>query len=446
MIDRYSRPAMKRVWSDDNKYEKWLQLELAVCEAWTEEGAIPLDDMVLLRNAKFDSRLMQEILATVHHETNAFLSSITHGLGPEGRWLHLGLTSSDKLDTALGLQLMDAGGLLLEDMDGAIQALKIQAVKHKDTVMMGRTHGVHAEPITFGLKLALWWEEMRRQRARLVEALESVRVGKISGAVGTHATVPPQVEERVCQRLGLQVALVSNQVIQRDRYAHLVLTLALIAASLEKFATELRSLQRTEIRELEEPFDPGQKGSSSMPHKRNPELGERICGLARLVRGHSVTALENVALWGERDISHSSAERIILPDSCLALDYMLSIFTRVMRGLRVYPERMWANIESSRGLVFSQRVLLALVDKGMAREAAYDVVQRNAMRAWDENQDFRQLMKSEEDALECLTTAELDELFDYNYYTRYVDDTFNRLGLLPVERVTSNQQPSAVDQ
>ena len=446
MIDRYSRPAMKRVWSDDHKYETWLRLELAVCEAWTEEGVIPLEDMVLLRNAKYDSRLMQEILVTVHHETNAFLSSITHGLGPEGRWLHLGLTSSDKLDTALGLQLMDAGELLLEDMDDAIEALKSQALKHKDTVMMGRTHGVHAEPITFGLKLAIWWEEMRRQRARLVEALESVRVGKISGAVGTHATVPPSVEERVCQRLGLQVALVSNQIIQRDRYAHLVLTLALIGASLEKFATELRSLQRTEIREVEEPFDSGQKGSSSMPHKRNPELGERICGLARLVRGHSVTALENVALWGERDISHSSAERIILPDSCLALDYMLSIFTRIMRGLRVYPERMWANIESSRGLVFSQRVLLALIDKGLAREAAYELVQRNAMQAWDENQDFRVLIKSDGDVLSCLSATELDDLFDYGYYTRYVDETFDRLGLVQEQRAAINQQPSPVVQ
>ncbi|PKB83391.1 MAG: adenylosuccinate lyase [SAR202 cluster bacterium Io17-Chloro-G9] len=446
MIDRYSRPAMKQVWSEDNKYEKWLLVELAVCEAWTEEGVIPLEDMVLLRKAKYDSRLMQEILVTVHHETNAFLSSITNGLGPEGRWLHLGLTSSDKLDTALGLQLMDAGELLLEDMDDAIQALKTQAVMHKDTVMMGRTHGVHAEPITFGLKVAIWWEEMRRQRARLVEALESVRVGKISGAVGTHATVPPKIEERVCQTLGIQVALVSNQIIQRDRYAHLVLTLALIAASLEKFATELRSLQRTEIRELEEPFDSGQKGSSSMPHKRNPELGERICGLARLVRGHSVTALENVALWGERDISHSSAERIILPDSCLALDYMLSIFTRIMRGLRVYPDRMWTNIESSRGLIFSQRVLLALIDKGLAREAAYEIVQRNAMEAWDENQDFRQLMRSDGDALNCLSVEELDDLFDYGYYTRYVDETFERLGLTPAERAHVSQEPSLVDQ
>ena len=446
MIDRYSRPAMKRVWSDDYKYEKWLLVELAVCEAWTEEGVIPLEDMVLLRKAKYDSQLMQEILVTVHHETNAFLSSITNGLGPEGRWLHLGLTSSDKLDTALGLQLMDAGKLLLEDMDDAISALKTQAVKHKDTLMMGRTHGVHAEPITFGLKLAVWWDEMRRQRARLVEALESVRVGKISGAVGTHATVPPSVEERVCQQLGLQVALVSNQIIQRDRYAHFVLTLALIAASLEKFATELRALQRTEIREVEEPFETGQKGSSSMPHKRNPELGERICGMARLIRGYSVTALENVALWGERDISHSSAERIILPDSCLALDYMLSIFTRVMSGLRVYPERMLANIESSRGLVFSQRVLLAMIDKGMAREAAYELVQRNAMRAWDENEDFRQLLRADTDVLGSLSTAELDELFDYDYYTRYVDDTFDRLGLLPAKRATVSHQAAQVDQ
>ena len=287
---------------------------------------------------------------------------------------------------------------------------------------------------------------MRRQRARLVDALESVRVGKISGAVGTHATVPPSVEERVCQQLGLQVALVSNQIIQRDRYAHFVLTLALIAASLEKFATELRALQRTEIREVEEPFETGQKGSSSMPHKRNPELGERICGMARLIRGYSVTALENVALWGERDISHSSAERIILPDSCLALDYMLSIFTRVMSGLRVYPERMLANIESSRGLVFSQRVLLAMIDKGMAREAAYELVQRNAMQAWDENEDFRQLLRSDSDVLGCLSTAELDELFDYDYYTRYVDDTFDRLGLLPAKRATVSHQAAQVDQ
>ena len=431
MIDRYSRPAMKRVWSDENKCQKWLEVELAVCEAWTEEGVIPLEDMVLLRSAKYDHQRMMEIQATVRHETNAFLTSITEQIGPEGRWLHLGLTSSDKLDTAMGLQFVEAGDLLLQDMDEAIEALRGQAMRHKDTIMMGRTHGVHAEPITFGLKVALWWEELRRQRARLVEALATVRVGKISGAVGTHATVPPSVEERVCQRLGLEVATVSNQVIQRDRHAHFILTMALIAASLEKFATEIRSLQRTEIHELEEPFDEGQKGSSSMPHKRNPELSERICGLARLVRGHSVTALENVALWGERDISHSSAERIIIPDSCLAVDYILSIFTRVIKDLRVYPERMWANIESSLGLIFSQRVLLALVDKGMAREDAYQIVQRNAALGWDNHQDFRQLLKSDAEATAYLSVEELEELFDYSYYTRYVDDTFERLGLLP---------------
>jgi adenylosuccinate lyase len=311
--------------------------------------------------------------------------------------------------------------------------LETQAVKHKDTIMMGRTHGVHAEPITFGLKAALWWEEMRRQRARLVLALDDVRVGKISGAVGTHATVPPSVEDRVCQELGLEVAAVSNQIIQRDRYAHFISTLALIAATLEKIATEVRSLQRTEIHELEEPFDEGQKGSSSMPHKRNPELSERICGLARLIRGHSVTALENVALWGERDISHSSAERIILPDACLALDYILSIFTRVMGDLRVYPQRMWENIESSRGLIFSQRVLLELVDKGLAREDAYAIVQRNAMTGWDEGRDFRELIKSDKEAATYLSESELNELFDYGYYTRYVDETFQRLGLLPAK-------------
>ena len=433
MIDRYSRPAMKHVWSEEHKYQLWLKVELAVCEAWTEEGVIPLEDMERLRHAKYDHQRMMDILATVRHETNAFLSSITEGIGPEGRWLHLGLTSSDKLDTALGLQLVEAGDLLLQDMDEAITALENLSVRYKDTVMMGRTHGVHAEPITFGLKMALWWEEMRRQRGRLVDALETVRVGKISGAVGTHATVPPSVEDRVCERLGLEVAAVSNQIVQRDRYAHFIQTLALIAASLEKFATEIRSLQRTEIRELEEPFDEGQKGSSSMPHKRNPELAERICGLARLVRGHSVTALENVALWGERDISHSSAERIILPDACLALDYILSIFTRVIADLRVYPDRMWANVEGTKGLVFSQRVLLALVDKGMAREDAYAIVQRNAMRGWDYGEDFRELIRSDPEVSPYLSSQEVDDFFDYGYYTRYVDDTFQRLGLLQAQ-------------
>ncbi len=429
MIERYSRPAMKRVWSEENKCQKWLQVELAACEAWAEEGVIPKSDMELLQGAQYDHRRMMEVFEVTRHDVTAFLTSITDGLGPEGRWLHWGLTSSDMLDTALGLQLGEAGNLLLEDIDDALQALREQAIAHKATVMMGRTHGVHAEPITFGLKLALWWEELRRQRIRLEAALDGVRVGKISGAVGTHATAPPSVEDRVCQKLGLQIEPVSNQVVQRDRHAHFVLTLALISASLEKFATELRSLQRTEIHEVEEPFGQGQTGSSSMPHKRNPELAERICGLARLIRGHSVTALENVALWGERDISHSSAERIILPDSCLALDYILSIFTSIIKDLRVFPERMWANVESSRGLVFSQQVLLALVDKGLPREEAYKIVQENAGRSWDLNRDFRELLKSDQQALTYLSVQELDQIFDYSYYIRYVDDTFRRVGL-----------------
>ncbi len=427
---------MKRVWADDNKYEKWLAVELAVCEAWCEEGVIPEDDMTRLRQAKYDPQRMDQIFQTTRHDVTAFISSITESMRTEGRWLHLGLTSSDMLDTGLDLQLGEAGALLLGEIDRAITALQEQALNHKDTLMMGRTHGVHAEPMTLGLKLALWWDEMTRQRERLEAALETVRVGKISGAVGTHATVPPSVEERVCQRLGLKVAGISNQVIQRDRYAHFVTTLAIIGASLEKFATEIRSLQRTEIHELEEPFGQGQTGSSSMPHKRNPELAERICGLARILRGNALTAIENVALWGERDISHSSAERIILPDSCLALDYILSIFTRIIEGLRVFPERMYANIESSRGLAFSQRVLLELVDRGLPREEAYKIVQTNATRCWAEMElpggsDFRNLLKSDPTVSAYLSAPELSDLFDYGYYTRYVDDTFRRLGLLP---------------
>ena len=437
MIDRYSRPAMKRVWSDDNKHQKWLDVELAVCEAWCAEGAIPEDDMVKLRTAAYDQRRMDEIFETTRHDVTAFLSSITESMGPEGRWLHLGLTSSDMLDTGLALQLMEAGALLRHELHRAVDALSRQARQHKDTLMMGRTHGVHAEPVTLGLKLALWWEELRRHEVRLDAALETVRVGMVSGAVGTHATVPPAVEERVCGQLGLDVAKVSNQIVQRDRHAHFVTALALIGASLEKFATEIRSLQRTEIRELEEPFGQGQTGSSSMPHKRNPELSERICGLARLLRGNAATAMENVALWGERDISHSSAERIILPDSCLALDYILSIFTRIIEGLRVFPERMWANIESSRGLIFSQRVLLELVDRGLAREEAYRIVQANTSRSWEEGADFRALLKSDPSASQYLSDDDWERLFDYGYYTRYVDTTFRRLGLL------SGQSPEA---
>jgi len=427
---------MKQVWSDENKYLKWLEVELAVCEAWTADGAIPEDDMAKLRGAKYNHSRMMELFETTRHDVTAFISSITESMGPEGRWLHLGMTSNDMLDTGLNLQLLEAGALLQTELDRAIAALAGKAVEHKDTLAMGRTHGVHAEPMTIGLRFALWWDEMTRQKERLTEAIEGLRVGMISGAVGTHATVPPSVEEEVCRVLGLKVAKISNQIVQRDRHAHFMTTLALIAASLEKFATEIRALQRTELHEVEEPFGAGQTGSSSMPHKRNPELAERICGLARLIRGNSVTAMENVALWGERDISHSSAERIILPDSCLALDYILSIFSYVIEGLRVFPERMFENIESSLGLIFSQRVLLALVDKGLAREEAYKIVQTNAGRSWDDKKDFRDLLRADQKTLEHFSPEELDELFDYGYYTRYVDETFARLGLVqPVVKV-----------
>ncbi|MBI2165981.1 MAG: adenylosuccinate lyase [Chloroflexi bacterium] len=432
MIDRYSRPAMKQVWSEDSKYQKWLQVELAVCEAWAEEGVIPQEDLALLRKARYDKERLDNVFQRTRHDMTAFLRSITETLGLEGRWLHLGLTSSDVMDTALALQLQEAGRILLKDVDVLCDTLRARALEHKDTLMMGRTHGVHAEPITFGLKLAIWWAEMGRQRERLERAIEDVSVGKVSGAVGTHATVPPSVEEKSLAHLGLAVDPVSSQIVQRDRHASFVSTLAIVAASLEKFATEVRALQRTETREVEEPFGEGQTGSSAMPHKRNPELCERVCGLARLIRGHALTALENVALWGERDISHSSAERIILPDSCLSLDYILDLFNGVMKGLRVYPERMRQNLESSRGLVFSQRVMLALVEKGMSREQAYDIVQGLAMRAWDQPRSagFQELLKGDPQIASRLSSAEVADLLDYRYFTRYVDDTFRRLGLV----------------
>ena len=420
---------MKRVWSEENKNDKWLQVELAVCEAWAEEGTIPADDMAKLRVARYDPVRMKEVFERTRHDMTAFLQSVTAGLGDEGRWLHMGLTSHDVQDTAQSLQMVEAADILLEDVDALMSAICRLAVEHKHTPMMGRTHGVHAEPTTFGLKMALWWDEMRRQRERLEEARRTIAVGKISGVVGTYATVPPQIEERVCAQFGIAPCPVSNQVVQRDRHAHFVTTLALVAASLEKFATEIRGLQRTEVREVEEPFGQGQTGSSAMPHKKNPELSERVCGLARLIRGHSVTALENVALWHERDISHSSAERLILPDSCMGLDYILDIFTRVMSGLRVYSDRMWQNIELTRGLVFSQRVLIALLESGLSRERSYEIVQACAMRSWDESADFRDLLRQEPEVTERLPGDELEAIFDYNYYMRYVEDSFMRLGL-----------------
>jgi len=429
MIERYSRPAMKKVWSDEGKFDKWLQVEVAVCEAWAELGVIPKEEIPKIKKARFDMKRFDEILKVTHHDVTAFLGSVAESLGEESRFVHLGLTSSDVMDTALSLQLLEATALLEQDIADLIAALREKAVEHKRTLMMGRTHGVHAEPVTFGLKMALWTEEMNRNAHRLAEARKAIGVGKISGAVGTYATVPPEVEEKACAKLGLSPAPVSSQIIQRDRHAQFVTTLAIIASSLEKFATEIRGLQKTETLEAEEPFEKGQTGSSAMPHKRNPELCERVCGLARLVRGHALTSMENIALWHERDISHSSNERITLPDSCLVLDYILSIFTYVMKGLQVYPERMRENLELTKGLIFSQRVLIALIDKGLTRQQAYELVQRNAMKAWKERTDFLQLLKADSEVTASLPLAELESLFDYQYYLKHVDHIFDRLGL-----------------
>ena len=434
MIERYSRPQMKRIWSEEHKFDQWLKVEIAVCEAWAELGEIPRKDIVRIRKASYDLNRIAGFLKVTHHDMTAFLNSVAESLGAESRFVHLGLTSSDVMDTALGLQLTQSADILAKDIADLIAVLDGKAIEHKYTLMMGRTHGVHAEPITFGLKMALWSEEMKRNAQRLSEATKAVSVGKISGAVGTYATVPPQVEKIACTRLGLALAPISNQIIQRDRHAQFLTTLAIIAGSLEKFATEIRGLQRTEVREVEEPFEAGQTGSSAMPHKRNPELCERVCGLARLMRGYALTSLENIALWHERDISHSSTERIILPDSCLALDYMLSVFASIMRGLNVYPENMKRNIELTQGIIFSQRVLLALISKGLPREKAYRIVQDSAMEAWEKKQSFLSLLEADKRIAARLDKKELNSLFDYDYYLRHVDEVFERLGLTKTRR------------
>jgi adenylosuccinate lyase len=430
MIPRYSRPEMARVWSDEAKFSRWLDVEVAACEAWAEVGQVPVEAAAKIRrDARFDLEKVQEYLAITHHDVTAFLRSVADSLGEEGRYVHFGLTSSDVWDTATGLQLREAADLLLRDVDALLAVLERQARAHRHTLCVGRTHGVHAEPTTFGLKLAVWVDEMRRNRARLVDARAAVAVGAISGTVGTHATVPAAVEEAVCRKLGLGVEAASTQVIQRDRHAQFVTTLALIGASLEKFATEIRALQKTETREAEEPFDEGQTGSSAMPHKRNPEKCERVCGLARVLRGYALTAMENVALWHERDISHSSTERIVFPDACLALDYMLALFTDIMDRLLVYPERMRQNLEHSYGLVFSQRVLLALIESGLSRQGAYEIVQRNAMRAWCDEAQFLDLLLADPEVTARIPELELRGLFDYRYYLRNIDATFQRLRL-----------------
>ncbi|HEU4942146.1 MAG TPA: adenylosuccinate lyase [Gaiellaceae bacterium] len=432
MIARYSRPAMARVWSDESKLTRWLEVELAALDGWAAVGAVPEEAAVEIRDRAVapSPERVAEIEERTQHDVAAFVDAVAEQLGPAGRWFHYGLTSSDVLDTALSLQVREAGGLILEGIDRAEGAVVEQAERHRGTLMIGRTHGVHAEPTTFGLKLAGWAFELDRSRGRVARALEGLRVGKLSGAVGTYAAIDPEVERLACERLGLEPAPSSTQILQRDRHAELLAALAVAAASLEKFALEIRHLARTEVREVEEPFRRGQKGSSAMPHKKNPIVAERICGLARVVRGAAGVGLENVALWHERDITHSSAERVVIPDAFLALDYMLDRFAWLVEGLVVHPERMRRNLEASHGLFFSQRLLLALVESGLERARAYELVQRNAMRAWEEEQDFPTLARADSEIAAQLDPAALDAAYDLDAYTRHVDVVFDRLSAL----------------
>jgi adenylosuccinate lyase len=428
MIPRYTHAEMGAIWSDARRYETWLEVELAATDALAEAGVVPAADATALRaRAAFDIARIEEIEQTTQHDVIAFTTAVAEQAGASARWLHFGLTSSDVLDTALALQMRQACDLILSDLDTALAAVARRADEHRRTPMIGRTHGVHAEPMTFGVKLALWHAELQRSRARLLRAREVVAVGKISGAVGMFAHLDPAIEDAVCRRLGLTAAPVSSQVIQRDRHAELLTSLAILAASLEKFALEIRGLQKTEIGEVEEPFARGQKGSSAMPHKRNPIGCEQITGLARLIRANAMAALENVALWHERDISHSSVERVILPDSFIALDHMLRRFTRIVTGMVVYPDRMMENLGRSRGVVFSGNVLLELARRGVSREQAYEWVQRNAMRSFHEERDFKALLQADADVAGVLPAPVLDEAFDLGAQLRNVDTIFTRV-------------------
>lgn len=430
MIERYTLPEMGGVWTDEHRLALWLKIEIAACEGWAKLGRIPEEAVdVIRRKASFSWSRVQEIEEVTQHDVLAFLTNVAENVGDEAKHIHLGLTSSDILDTALSLQLVEAADILLTKMEKLQDVLGRRALEQQDTLMMGRTHGIHAEPITLGLKFALWFDEIRRQKNRLNFAREEIRVGKISGAVGTFANVDPLVEAHVCQTLNLKPALISTQILQRDRHAFFMTTLAGIASSLDKMATELRNLQRTDVHEVEEAFAKGQKGSSAMPHKKNPITPERICGMARVIRANAQVALENVALWHERDISHSSAERMILPDSTIALDYMLHKMTQLLDRLQVFPEQMMINIDKGCGLIFSQRVMLALVNKGVSRENAYAMVQRNAMEAWNSKEQFKTLVAKDSGIREYLAEAEINELFDYEYHTKHVADIFKRLGL-----------------
>ena len=426
MIARYSRPAMSAIWSDEAKLRRWLDVELAALEGWAETGVVPRETVDAIRDRALppSPARVAEIEARTQHDVAAFVDAVAEQLGEDGRWFHYGLTSSDVLDTALSLQIRDAGTLVLEGIERALAAVTVRAEEHRDTLTIGRTHGVHAEPTTFGLKLAGWAFALERDRDRMARALEGMRVGKLSGAVGTYSAADPEVERVACERLGLEPAPSSTQILQRDRHAEVLNTLALVAASLERFALELRHLARTEVREVEEPFGSRQKGSSAMPHKRNPIVSERICGLARVVRGAAQTGLENVALWHERDISHSSAERIVVPDAFLAVDYMLDRFAWLVEGLVVRRERMRENLDASHRLYFSQRLLLALIESGLSRDDAYRLVQRHAMRAWDEGLDFRELVRADP---EVGTRVDLDEVFALGAFTAHTNVVFTRL-------------------
>jgi len=428
MIERYTRPEMGRIWTLENKYRKWLAIELAVCEVLFERGQVPFEDYNIIREkAFFDIDRIDEIERETQHDVIAFLTNVAEFVGPSSRFIHEGLTSSDVLDTAFGLLLTEASDLLLEDMDRLLSVLRRRAFEFKNTLQIGRSHNVHAEPITFGLKVAVWHSEMERNRERLQQARENIRVGKISGAVGTFANIAPEIEVAVCSRLGLKPASISTQIVQRDRHAHFFSIIAIIGCSIEKIATQVRLLQHTEIREIEEYFAPSQKGSSAMPHKRNPISSENLSGLARLLRGNAMAAMENVALWHERDISHSSVERVIGPDSTILLDYMLTRLTRVIDRLTVFPDNMKRNMSVSGNLFFSQQVMLALIEKGITREEAYRIVQQDAMTVWNKGGDLRNELKSDERVTGRLTEKEIDSIFDLKYHLKNVDIIFERV-------------------
>ncbi len=428
MIERYTLPEMGALWSEETKFQKWLDVEIAVCEVHAEMGTIPREALEQIKSkAKFSVDRIHEIEKTTDHDVIAFTTNLAESIGEAARFVHYGLTSSDVVDTANALLLRDACDILLQKIDGLLPVLKRRAHEFENTPQVGRTHGIHAEPTSFGLTFALWYDEMRRNRERLAKARAAVAVGKISGAVGAFAHLDPQVEESVCEKLGLKPAPVSTQIVQRDSYAEYLCTLAIVASSLEKFALQIRHWQRTEVREAQEKFKQGQKGSSAMPHKRNPILSERICGMARLVRANSIVGLENIALWHERDISHSSAERVVLPDSSIAADYMLDKMASLIDGLIVYPERMLENLQATRGLIFSGQLLLALTDAGVARETAYDWVQRNAMKAWDEGGDFKSLVSADKDITAKLSAEQIAKVFSLDTYLRNVDAIFARV-------------------